>query len=327
MNLPPNELLEVLNRAERVLLATHVYPDGDALGSLLAMAGSLEAMGKQVFRYSEEKASHLYDFLPGAERLQTVLPESLKDFDCAVTLDCGDRYRLGREMERLLTIQPLLVIDHHAGHKSFGDLSWVEADRASTGEMVYDLLRLLGSDISRDSAYCLYAAIVADTGSFKYSSTTADTFRVARELAEHGVKPAEVAGKLFDNYTVNRLHLLTDVLATLELYAEDRVAFISVTRQMFERTGTSQADAETFINYPRALSSVKIAAFIKEAEDGLISVSLRSKGTLYDVARVAADFGGGGHRNAAGFKLADTTIGETREKLLRELYRLLENVR
>jgi bifunctional oligoribonuclease and PAP phosphatase NrnA len=96
---------------------------------------------------------------------------------------------------------------------------------------------------------------------------------------------------------------------------------------MFERTGTSQADAETFINYPRALSSVKIAAFIKEAEDGLISVSLRSKGTLYDVARVAADFGGGGHRNAAGFKLADTTIGETREKLLRELYRLLENVR
>jgi bifunctional oligoribonuclease and PAP phosphatase NrnA len=325
MNLPPNEFLEVLNRAERVLVAAHAYPDGDALGSLLALAGGLEAMGKQVFRYSEEKASHLYDFLPGAEFLQTVLPGNLKSFDCAVALDCGDRYRLGREMERLLTIQPLLVIDHHAGHQPFGDLSWVQADRASTGEMVYDLLQALGSDISRDTAYCLYAAIVADTGSFKYSSTTADTFRVARELVEHGVKPAEVAGKLFDNYTVNRLHLLTDVLATLELHAQDRIAIIAVTREMFERTGTSQADTEAFINYPRALSSVKVAAFIKEAEDGLISVSLRSKGAGFDVAKVAAGFSGGGHRNAAGFKLAGTTLGETREKLLRELHRLLEN--
>jgi bifunctional oligoribonuclease and PAP phosphatase NrnA len=218
----------------------------------------------------------------------------------------------------------LLVIDHHAGHQTFGALSWVDAHRGSTGEMVYDLLRALGSDISRDIAYCLYAAIVADTGSFKYSSTTADTFRVARDLVEHGVKPAEVAGKLFDNYTVNRLHLLTDVLATLELHAEGRIAVIVVTRQMLERTGTSQADTEAFINYPRALSSVQVAAFIKETDDGLISVSLRSKGTRFDVAQVAAGFGGGGHRNAAGFKLAGTTVDETRERLLREFHQLLE---
>jgi bifunctional oligoribonuclease and PAP phosphatase NrnA len=324
MNRPPSELLDLLDRAERILIATHVYPDGDALGSLLALAGALEASGKQVFRYTEQQASHLYDFLPGAALLQTVLPGNLKEFDCAVALDCGDRYRLGREMERLLTIRPLLVIDHHVGHQSFGDFSWVDAERASTGEMVYDLLRLLNKSINREMAYCLYAAIVSDTGSFKYSSTTADTFRVAGELAGLGVQPSEVAGRLFDNYTVSRLQLLTRVLASLTLHAGDRIAFITVTREMLEQTGTSQADTENFINYPRALTSVKIAAFVKETEDGLISVSLRSKEASLDVARVAAGFGGGGHRNAAGFKLAGVTIEETREKLLRQLSVLLE---
>jgi bifunctional oligoribonuclease and PAP phosphatase NrnA len=323
MNRPPNEMLEVLSRSRRVLVATHVYPDGDALGSLLALADSLEATGREVFRYAQEQVSHNYEFLPDSDRLQTVLPDSLEGFDCAIALDCGDRFRLGREMERLLTIRPLLVIDHHAGHQPFGDLSWVEPERGSTGEMVYDLLRFLGGELSRDAAYNLYAAVVADTGSFKYSSTTADTFRVARELVERGVKPAEVAGRLFDNYTVNRLRLLTEVLATLRLDAGDRIASITVNREMLTRTGASQADTEGFINYPRALASVLVAVFVKEADDGRIGVSLRSKGTRYDVARVAALFGGGGHRNAAGFKLAETTVRETLDKVLQELYPLL----
>jgi bifunctional oligoribonuclease and PAP phosphatase NrnA len=325
MSRPPHELVETLDQAKRVFLATHVYPDGDALGSLLALADGLEAMGKEVFRYGQESASYIYDFLPDVDRLETELPGSLEKFDCAVALDCGDRYRLGREMERLLTIRPLLVVDHHAGHRSFGDLSWVEPERGSTGEMVYDLLQHLGGKLSWKAAYCLYTAIVSDTGSFKYSSTTADTFRVARELVQLGVKPAEVAGNLFDNYTVNRLHLLTEVLGTMQLYAKEQIAIITVNRAMFARTNTSAMDTENFINYPRALASVKVAVFIKEVEDGLISASLRSKGTQYDVALVAAALGGGGHRNAAGFKLAETTIDETREKLLQALCPLVES--
>lgn len=324
MSRPPSELVSTLGRAERILVAAHVYPDGDALGSLLALAESLEAMGKEVYRYSEEKASHLYDFLPGSDRLRTAVPADLDAFDCAVALDCGDRYRLGREMEQLLAIRPFLVIDHHAGHTPFGDLAWVDPERAATGEMVYDLIQALGGDVSATAAYCLYAAIVSDTGSFKYSSTTAGTFRVARDLVERGVKPAEVAGRLFDNYTVERLHLLTAVLDTLELHANNLLALISVSRELFARTGTSQADTEGFINYPRAIASVQVAAFIKEAPDGLISVSLRSKGTRCDVAAVAARFGGGGHRNAAGFKLSGETMASTREKLLAALAILVE---
>nr|MDA8165497.1 DHH family phosphoesterase [Desulfobacteraceae bacterium] len=232
MSRPPSELVETIGRAGRVLVATHVFPDGDALGSLLALADSLEAMGKTVYRYSEEPVSHLYDFLPGSDRLLTAVPEPAA-FDCAVALDCGDRYRLGREMERLLAVRPFLVIDHHAGHTPFGDLAWVDPERAATGEMVYDLIEALGGGVSAEAAYCLYAAIVSDTGSFKYSATTAETFRVARELVERGVKPSEVAGRLYDNYTVARLHLLTAVLDTLELHAGGRIALIKADREMF----------------------------------------------------------------------------------------------
>jgi phosphoesterase RecJ-like protein len=226
-------------------------------------------------------------------------------------------------MEQLLTVHPFLVIDHHRGHDDFGDLRWVAPDRAATGELVYDLALALAAEISAQTAYCLYAAIVADTGSFKYSATTGDTFRIAGDLVSRGVKPADVSGKLFDNFTVQRLRLMHLVLATLQLYADDRLAVISAPLEFFIKTGTGQEDSEGFINYPRSLSTVKIAALLKENEQGLVSVSLRSKGSTHDVARVAAFFGGGGHRNAAGFKLADTTIDQVREKLLAKLLPLV----
>ena len=315
---PRDEIVQTLKSAKNVLVATHIHPDGDALGSQIALANILRSLGKNVFLYGEEQVSHLYRFLPGSGEIESLLP-ALNGFDCGVALDCGDCHRLGEAMDSLLTVHPFVVIDHHAGHQEFGDLRWIAPDRASTGEMVYDLAEALGAELSFESAYCLYAAIVSDTGSFKYSSTTSETFRIAGELLRKGVKPAEVSGKLFDNFTVKRLNLMRMVLDSLQLYADDRLAIIAAPREVFVKTGTTQADAETFINYPRSLNTVKVAAFLKETERGLISVSMRSKGTDYDVAQVAAAFGGGGHRNAAGFKLRDTSIGEVQEKLLAKL--------
>ena len=307
-----------LEQAEHILILTHIHPDGDALGSQLALGDVLRGLGKQVCLYGEAEVSHLYDFLPGSSGITVGLPE-LSAFDCAIALDCGDAYRLGDELNSLLTVKPFLVIDHHAGHQDFGDLRWVDPSRASSGEMVYDLAVALGGEISPAAAYCLYAAIVSDTGSFKYSSTSADTFRVARELILKGVKPAEVAGKLFDNYTLPRLRLFQRVLESLQLEAEGRIALISAPRRLFDETGAATQDTEGFINYPRALNCVQVAAFLKEAEPGMVSVSLRSKGNSCDVAKVAAKFGGGGHRNAAGFKQRDTSIEQLSAALLREL--------
>jgi phosphoesterase RecJ-like protein len=215
-----------------------------------------------------------------------------------------------------------MVIDHHGGHKKFGDISWVDDSRSSTGEMIYELAVALKAEISHAAAYGLYTAIVSDTGSFKYSSTSANTFHVAGELVAKGIKPAEVAGKLFDNYSVGRLRLLQAVLASLELYEENRIGLITVTRSAFAETGTVPEDTEDFISYPRTLQSVQVAVFIKEGKDNWISVSLRSKGKR-DVSQIARAFGGGGHRNAAGFRLEDTTIDKVRERLLPELAAIL----
>lgn len=314
-------IVRTLRDCDNILIATHIYPDGDALGSQLALGRILESLGKKVFLYSEESVSHLYDFMPGSEVLGES-PADLGGFEAAVALDCGDRFRLGREMERLLAIHPFLVIDHHFGHKDFGDQRWVDASRSSTGEMVYDLAMALGAEISFDVAYCLYTAIVSDTGSFKYDSTSAHTFRVAGELLARGVRPFDVAGKLFDNYTTSRVHLLKEVLGSLELHGDGKIGLISVTREMFEKTGASREDTEDFINYPRALGTVKVAVFVKEADAGVVSVSLRSKGE-HDVAAVALKFGGGGHRNAAGFRVKDKAAPEVRDDILRELLRVV----
>lgn len=306
-----------LQAARRVLVVAHVFPDCDAMGSQLALGNILASLGKEVVLFTEEPVSHLLDFLPGCERVVNEIAD-FTEFDCAVALDCGDGRRLGKFQEQLLAISPFLVIDHHSGHEDFGDLRWVEEGLSSTGEMIYELAVALGVELDLDSAICLYAAMAADTGSFIYSSTAARTLAIAGELVALGVKPAEIAARLFDNFSKNRLQLLQMVLASLELYEDERLAVISVSQEQYRLTGTTPEDTELFINYPRSLQTVVAAAFVKEGPEGFIGVSLRSKGD-FDVAVVARRFGGGGHRNAAGFKMPGQTIAGVRKKLLPEL--------
>ena len=319
----PSQITEALRKADNLLIVCHVFPDGDALGSQLALGEILESLGKKVYYYCEEFASTMYEFMPGSEKLKNDLPD-ISIFDAAVAVDCGDRFRLGHEMDTLLQIHPFIVIDHHAGHKDFGEISWVEADRSSTAEMIFDLALALKADISYNAAYCLFTAIVSDSGSFKYESTSAYTFYIASQLLNHGVVPSEVAGKLFDNYSVNRLRLLEKVLGSLELYKQGQIAFISATNEMFAASGAKPEDTEEFINLPRALRSVKVAVFFKEAPDGYIKVSLRAKGEC-DVSQVASKYGGGGHRNAAGYRVKDRTMAEARDERLQELKRRLKS--
>lgn len=317
------KIVETIQAAETIMLTTHVFPDGDALGSLIGLGKVLEGLGKKVIRYGEEPVSYLYEFLPGSEQCVTEFPPP-GTVDCAIALDCGDRFRLGKNLDEFLKIEPLIVIDHHTGHNDFGDLRWVDSHRSSTGEMVVELAGALGAEIETDAAFCLYTAIVSDTGSFKYASTTPRTFAIAGMLVEKGARPEKVAGKLFDNFTESRLHLLQSVLSTLELFSEGRLAFITATRKMFEITGASSGDTETFINYPRSLASVKVAVFLKES-NGVIGVSIRSKGSQYDVAEVARKLGGGGHRNAAGCKFKNHEgLKEVRAVLFNLLLPLFE---
>ena len=319
----PDQISTALGQATNILVVSHVFPDADAVGSQLALGDILESLGKNVFYYCEEFSSGMYRFMPGSEQLDNNLPD-ISQFDAAVAVDCGDRFRLGHEVDTLLQIRPFIVIDHHTGHKEFGNIRWVEAGRSSTAEMIFDLALELGVEISYNTAFNLYAGIVSDTGSFKYESTSAYTFYVAGQLMNRGVMPSEVSGKLYDNYSLGRLRLLEKVLGSLELFSEGQIATIVATNKMFDASGAKREDTEEFISLPRALHSVKVAAFFKETLDGSIKVSLRAKGEC-DVASVAMKFGGGGHRNAAGYSVKDKTLAEVSKELLQELRLRIES--
>ncbi len=322
MKVIPEAILKLVQGASHVVLATHVHPDGDALGSLFGLADILEAQGKKVFCYLEEPVSHLYDFLPCCDFANTDLDAALHFAEqgraenvVAIALDCGDAERLGPAKEKLLSISPFVVIDHHCGNRAFGDHLWLESDCSSTGEMVYELALAMDADVSVNAAFCLYVAIVTDSGSFRYESTSPRTLRVAADLVEKGVRPDEVAQRVYDNYTLARLRLMEMVLATLEVHGDGRIGLIRVSADMFERSGATSDDVEGFINYPRSLSTVQVAAFIKETKKGMVSVSLRAKGKV-DVAAIAADFDGGGHRNAAGFRFSGKSIENVQLEVL-----------
>ncbi len=327
-----NQVAQAVSAAGNIVLATHIRPDGDALGSLLGFAYILEGMGKRVVCYLEEPVSGLYSFLPRYSRVETDLArvfgfvrECGEDI-MGISLDCGDLERLGKSGPDLQTIHPFLVIDHHQGNSGFGDLTWIEPHRSSTGEMIHDLAVELGAHISREAADCLYTAIVTDTGSFQYDSTSEHTFAVAGKLVACGVQPAVIAGHLHDNASFGRLQLMQRVLATLESFFDNRIGVIRISREMLHATGTTLEDSEGFINLPRSVADVRVAVFLKESDEqkSVVSVSLRAKGDC-DVAAVAAEFGGGGHRNAAGFRMAGRSMQQVLERLLPVLEQALDS--
>lgn len=323
----PEKIGGIIKNTRSVVLFTHVHPDGDALGSLFGFADVLENMQKKVFCYLEEPVPYLYHFLPGQNRVSTSLADLFAFVEAnedvvAISLDCGDCKRLGNNFEDLLKIQPFLVIDHHSSHKDFGQYRWVDPTKSSTGEMVYELTRQLEGRISGEAAYNLYVAIATDTGFFCYNSTSAGTLRIAAELVDRGVRPDEVAGQIHNNYTPERIRLMEMVLSTLHLYSSGRLATIHVTQEMIAESKALPEDIEGFVDFPRSIKKVKVAAFFKENKNGVISVSLRAKGEC-DVAEIAKSFNGGGHRNAAGFRFSGKTLEQVRTIVTDELLRVV----
>jgi bifunctional oligoribonuclease and PAP phosphatase NrnA len=325
----PERLIAEINGATNIVLLTHSHPDGDALGSLFAFADILGTLGKKVFCFLEEPVSHHYHFLPDTSRANS----SLEDFRkfvveageniLMVGLDCGDDDRLGKSKTEFLRIEPFLVIDHHRSHRAFGTISWVDPCRSSTGEMIYELAQALNAPISYNCAYNLYVAICTDSGSFRYECTTPRTMHIAAELLEKGVRPEEVGSHLYDKYSVERLKLMELVLATITLCAQDQIAFMHVSGKMLEVSGATIQDVEGFVDLPRSLQSVKVAVLIKETSNGIVAVSMRAKGQC-DVAAVAKEFDGGGHRNAAGFRCHGKTVEQVQQEVRDALCRFLK---
>jgi phosphoesterase RecJ-like protein len=307
----------------RFLVTTHVRPDGDALGSLLAMTSILQRLGKTADPFCEDPVPRLYSFLPGAGMIRQGVP-SASSHDVAILLDCGDLHRVGHQLAGHVKGLPLLInIDHHVSNVPFGDISWVQPSASSTCEMLFDLCAGLPVKLDREIACQLYTGLLTDTGSFRFSNTSRRVLEIAMQLVEAGAEPSRIAEQVFDSALPQTLLLLGRVLSTVSFHAGDRLAAAELSREMFLETSTTPADGEGFINHLRSVEPVKLAMLFREEEGGVVHVSLRSKGNV-DVAAFAQRFRGGGHRRAAAFRTPGA-LREIRPRFTEEAVHYLES--
>ena len=305
----PREIVSVIKKEKVFLLATHLNPDGDAIGSALALSSALESMGKEVHVYNKDLVPEFYKFMPGNKRFRSGFKNILSQKPVLILLDCNSPERAGLEQ---YSFRKSVVIDHHETERDFGDIRWVVPSAAATGLMVFYLIKAVGVRVTSDMAINLYTAVAVDTGTFRYSNTSSEVLRASAELIEAGANPAFVSECLYERWEENRFGLLVMTLNNLEI--KNNVAVMHITKNMFEKTGTIPEDTENFSNLPRMIKTVKIAALFREVGNGFWKASLRSKGNV-NAAKIAELYGGGGHKNAAGFKIKGS-LKSAKEKLL-----------
>ncbi len=298
------QIAEILCCEQRFLILTHYRPDGDAIGSQLALAILLKNLGKHVTVWNDDDVPAKFRFLPRSNLICRP-PAEPQDFDVVIAVDVSTWQRAGLGTERIRRKKYFINIDHHVSNEKFADLNWVVPNAPASGQIVYHLIKAGGFPLTREIATCLFAAIFTDTGQFSYSNTTADCLRVAAELVDAGLNVGEISRHVYESYPYARVRLLQKALADLKLADHNRVAYTWVTRDMFEESGAKREDTEGLIDYARSIEGVLVAALFEEmAEPGKIRVSLRSKHPEIDVNSIARHFGGGGHREAAGARIS-----------------------
>ncbi len=299
-----NKILDVIERNHNFLITAHIDPEGDSLGSQLALAQLLKAKNKKFVVVNHSPIPPSYKFLPFLNMIKK--PSKQFKGHVALILDSPEIKRIGK-VERILGDNCLRVnIDHHISNKKFGDINWVEPNASCAGEMIYKLYQCFNIKLNRDIALCLYAAIATDTGSFHYSNTTSQTHQIAASLLKFGLNPAKVYENLYENISLADLHLLTLVLNSVKKDKTGKIAWVKLTREMLKKSKAKVKESECFISHIRALKGVKVVILFREsAEKNKIKVSLRSKGDV-DVNKIAQFFKGGGHKAASGLSIEGT---------------------
>jgi bifunctional oligoribonuclease and PAP phosphatase NrnA len=309
--------VELIGKGKRFLVTAHASPDGDALGSMLATAHGLRALGKEAVLYNRDAAPARFRFLPGAPELRSKLPKGDR-FDACLVHDAGDARLLGEGFPPRDVTGPLIVLDHHATVKPFGDLELRDAGASAVGVIVARLLRALGVSLDKNIADCLWCSLVCDTGWFRYPSVDAETLELARACVAAGAVPWEFASRVEEEQPAARLRLLALVLQTLEI--RGRLALLHLDDELLNKAGAAPEMAENFANHARALEGVEVGVLLTRTRRGW-NASLRGKGGV-DVGAVAAKFDGGGHRGAAGCTIpvaAGEDAAAARQKLIAAL--------
>jgi bifunctional oligoribonuclease and PAP phosphatase NrnA len=298
------EIADVLRKHERFVVLSHVRPDGDALGSQIAMGLALQKLGKKVKIWNEEGLLEKFSFLPGGELVSTP-PNEPEDFDVVLALDTATRQRLGdKTLAAIGSAKAWVNIDHHPSNPRYGDLVHIDPIAPATGQILFELLQSQDLPLDEAIAENLFAAISTDTGSFQYQNTTARTFEIAADILRCGIKVGRLSQQLYESYPRRRIELLRVLLDRMRFDADGKVASFSLPIATANELGVIPEDNEGLIDHLRAIQGVIIAIFFEELEDGKVRVSMRSKDERADVCEICLRFKGGGHKLAAGARVA-----------------------
>jgi phosphoesterase RecJ-like protein len=308
------EIGGALHQHQRFAVLSHVRPDGDALGSQLALALSLKQLGKDASVWNEEGMLEKYSFLPSATLL-TKPPPVPEDVDVAVALDTAMRNRLGTALPAIRSAKVWINIDHHPSNPGYGDIVYIDPDSPATGQILFELIKSQNLPLDLEIAENLYVAISTDTGSFQYPKTTARTFEIAAELVRTGIDVGRVSQQVYENYPRRRVELLRALLGTMRFDGNGRVASFSLNLKMAKQLGVIPEDNEGLIDHLRAIRGVIVAVFFEELAEARVRVSMRSKSDDVDVSAICEKFAGGGHKLAAGARVRGT-LAEVERKIL-----------
>lgn len=316
-----DRILEVIREHKTFCIVGHVRPDGDCIGSQLALALALRNEGMQVTVWNEDAVPQKLKFLDPEGLFQK--PRRGEKFDCVIATDCASFARLGKAGECAGERKVLINIDHHASNPRYGDVNWISPRDPSCGELIYRLIKVARWPITKPMADLLFTAISTDTGSFQYATTRPGTFHAGAELVARGANLAKICNEVYQSYPVSRAKLLQHVYSKFRLTDHDRIAWFWLKQKDFTRTGAEADDTEGLIDHIRDIEPVVVACVFEELEPGLTRISLRSKSDRVNVSEICGQFGGGGHPAAAGARIAGTPLSVQR-KVIGALKRALK---
>lgn len=314
------KIAKKLKKSDNIAVFVHANPDGDAIGSILAFSSALINMGKNVDVFVENKPEYLSFVFEDANWIKLYSEiDSSKKYELCVALDCGEKERMGEEAVKVFDSAEFTIeIDHHKTNNNYALLSYVDANASATGEIIYELLKLMNTKITKQIAEALYIAIISDTGMFKHQNTTSKTFEIASKLVNCGIDISTLTHKLFYENSFERTKCLGDVLNTLELYMDGKVGILYLTSEMIQKYNLKETELDGFVEYARNIKDVEIGIFIKQKAENEYKVSLRANSDT-DMSKIAGAFGGGGHKGAAGCRFENTNIGEIKDCLIKEI--------
>lgn len=293
-----DEAIDIINRSERIFIASHINPDGDNIGSSLSLAFALKKINKEVFVLSTDSTPDDFKFLPGIELIQDY-NEQMGPIDLFIAVDSSDIDRLGKNKNLIEIAKKIINIDHHISNTNFGHVNIVNPKAAATGELIFYFIKRMEIAIDKDMATNIYTAINTDTGKFSYDNVSSDTHRIVAELLDFGVDIKEVNINIYENSSIERTNLFIKTLATLKTYSNNKIAIAKVSQDMLNETNTTLEDSEGIVSFIRGIGPVEVSCILKEIHENEIKVSLRSK-EYVDVASICEVFNGGGHIRAAG---------------------------